>query len=146
MNTDINFDLVVAVSFTIIPQMGVIGTQKSDIIISITHNPNETIPVLNIYTLRVCIKIILVKNETFQKNAPTRTYICEIYKLPALHRYMANYEIEYKKFIRIPHSHHLTNTFHLTIELKKNTWDLQQWYEFRHQLLNFLSHNQYNLW
>ena len=94
MNTDNEFELIVAFAFTISPQLGVIGPKISDITTSLTLRPGETIPDLTIHTLRVIIKIILLKDETFQKNALTGTYICAISKLPALHRYMNNYEIE----------------------------------------------------
>ena len=75
MNTNNGFDLMVAVSFTIIPQLRVNGTKPSGIINSLTLKPNETIPYLNICTFRFCIKIILVKAEMFQKNDLTGTYL-----------------------------------------------------------------------
>ena len=86
---------MVAVAFKISPKLGVIGPKTSDIMTSLTLQSGETIPDLNIHTLCVIIKIILLKDETFQKNALTGTYICAISKLPALYRYMNNYEIEY---------------------------------------------------
>ena len=86
---------MVAVAFTISPKLGVIGPKTSDIITSLTLQSGETIPDLNICTLHVCINIILIKDETLQKNSLTGTYICEISELLDLHRYMNKYEIEY---------------------------------------------------
>ena len=76
MNTDNGFDLMVAVAFTISTKLVVIGPKTSDIITSLTLQSGETIPDLNICTLRFCINIILMKDETLQKNALTGTYIC----------------------------------------------------------------------
>ena len=95
MNTDNVFDLMVAVAFTISPKLVFIGPKASDIITSLTLRPGETILKLNIYTLHVCINIILIKDETLQTNALTGTYICEISKLPDIHRYINKYETEY---------------------------------------------------
>ena len=95
MNTDNGFDLMVAVAFTISTKLVVIGPKTSDIITSLTLQSGETIPDLNICTLHFIIKIILMNDETLQKNELTGIYICEISKLLDLHRYMNKYEIEY---------------------------------------------------
>ena len=52
---------MVAVELTICPQLGVFGPKKSDIINDLTFQPGKTTPYLNIFTLHVCTKIILVK-------------------------------------------------------------------------------------
>ena len=84
---------MVSVSFTIIPQLEVIGPKPSDIINYLTLQPCKTTPNLHIFTLRVHIKIILMKYETFHKSSLTGAYICAIYKLLTLHQYMTIYEI-----------------------------------------------------
>ena len=66
MNTDNGFDHMNAVAFTISPKLVVIGPKTSDIITSLTLQSGETIPDLNICTLRFCIKIILMNDETLQ--------------------------------------------------------------------------------
>ena len=95
MNTDDGFDFMVAVAFTISPKLVFIGPKTSDIMTSLTLQSGETIPDLDICTLRFCINIIMIKDETLQTNALTGTYICEISKLPDIHRYINKYETEY---------------------------------------------------
>ena len=93
MNTNNGFDILVYVSFNISPQPEVIGPKPSDIITSLNLQPCKTTPDLHICTLRVHIKIILMKYETFHKISLTWEYICEISKLLTLHQYMTIYEI-----------------------------------------------------
>ena len=86
---------MVAVELKIGTQLGVILTKPSDLVTSFTLQPGKTIPYLYICTLRVHINIILMKEKTCQENALTGTYICEISKLPDIHRYINKYETEY---------------------------------------------------
>ena len=73
MNSNTAFDLMVDVSFTIIPQLVVVGTKPYHIINYLILQQGETIQDLHICNLIVRVNIILVKNKTCRKNALTQT-------------------------------------------------------------------------
>ena len=76
---------MVSVALTRSSELGVVVPKPSDLVTSLTLQSGENIPDLYMFTLNVCINIILTKDKTCQANSLIGTYIYKISKLPALH-------------------------------------------------------------
>ena len=81
MNNDNRFDLIIAVVFSISPQIGGLGPKAKYLVISFFLNEGETLLKLNRIDLQIRSEIFLLKDETGHINNLTGKYIMTISKL-----------------------------------------------------------------
>ena len=116
MNNYNGFDLIIAVVFSMIPQLGVIGTKIKDLVISFRLGEVDTLPLFQLGSLQIRSEIFLFLVKTGQISNLTCKYIMELSKLKNIQRYMTPFELCYRKFECIPKIHQLSTTFTPTPE------------------------------
>ena len=69
------YDLLIAVVFAIIPQLGGLGPKSQDLVISLQIGEVETIPQLNLRAIQIRSEMFLLEDDILQKNYITGKYI-----------------------------------------------------------------------
>ena len=116
MNNDNRFDLIIAVVFAIIPQIGGLGPKAKYLVISFFLNEGETLLKLNRIDLQIRSEIFLLKDETGHINNLTGKYIMKLSKLKHIQRYMTTFELYCINFECLPKIQQLSTIFNSTIE------------------------------
>ena len=75
MNKDNVYDLLIAVVFAIIPQLGGLGPKSQDLVISFNIGEVETIPQLTLRAIQIGSEMFLLQDETVKINNITGKYI-----------------------------------------------------------------------
>ena len=111
MNNDSLFDLLIAVVFSMSPQLWGLGPKDQDIVIYFCLGEGEYLPQLNLKALQIRGEIILLQYETWKINNLTGKYIVELSKLKHIKWYMTSFELDYRKFERLTQRHQISTTF-----------------------------------
>ena len=102
MNNNNGFDLIIAVIFTNINSLGVLGPKSKDSMISFCLGEGETLPQLHLRDLHISSENFLLQDQIGQINNLTGKYIMELSKLKYIQRRITNFELNYRKFERQP--------------------------------------------
>ena len=115
MNHYNGFDLLVAVVFSVSPQLGMLWPKAQDLVISFRHGEGETLPQFHLRALQIRSEIFLFQDKTGQINNLTGKYIIKLSKWKHLQRYMTPFELYYRNYERQPQIQQLSITFTPTI-------------------------------
>ena len=111
------FELLIAVVFNMIPQLGVLGPKSQELLIPSCLGEGESLTYFHLRALAIKIELILMRDEICHINNLTVKYIMEILKLKDLQRYMTSFELNFGKFERQPQRDQLSIIFRPSIEI-----------------------------
>ena len=100
MHYDNGFELLIAVVFSISPQLGVLGPKGQDLVIPLCLGEGEYLPYFHLKALTIRSEIVLTRYQTVQINNLTVKYIMELSKLKNVQFYMTSFELEFRRFER----------------------------------------------
>ena len=115
-NNEYGFDIIIAVVFGIIHQLGGLGLKSQDLLIYFHLSEEITLPQFHLRDLYIRGEILLLQDKTEQINNLTDKYIMELSKLKHLQGYMTPYELDYRNFECLPQSHQLSTILISKIE------------------------------
>ena len=85
-----------------ITQLGGIGYKAQDLVISFSPGEVETLPRFHLRYFHIISEIFLFQDKTGQLNNLTGKLIVKLLKLKHLQLYTTLFELDYRKFERIP--------------------------------------------
>ena len=117
MHYENGFELLIAVVFSMSPQLGVLLPKAQDLVIPLCLGGGEYLPSFQLRALKIRSEIVLMRYQIVQINNLTVKYIMELSKLKNIQFYMTSFEIEFRRFERQPQSNQLSIIFTPSMEL-----------------------------
>ena len=111
MHYDNGFELLIALIFNVISQLGGLGPKSKDLVIPFCLGKLESLTEFHLISIAIKSDIILMGDKTGQINNLTGKYIMELSKLKHIQGYMTSFEVAFRKFERHPQSYQLKHTF-----------------------------------
>ena len=78
MHYDNGFEILIAVVFSMSPQLGVLGPKAQDLVIPLCLGEGEYLPDFHFRALTIRIETVLMRYQTVQINKITGKYIMEL--------------------------------------------------------------------
>ena len=98
MHSENGFELLIAVVFSVIPQLGGLGPKDQDIVIPFWLGEVESLPDFHLRDLGIRSEILFMRDQRFQINNLTGKYIMELSKLKHIQRYMISFDLDFRRF------------------------------------------------
>ena len=102
MHYDDGFKILIPVFFSVIPQLGGLGPKAQDLVVPFRLCEGEPLIYFHLIPLAIRSELVFIRDQTVHINNLTGKYIMELSNLKHLQPYMTYFEIDFRRFERLP--------------------------------------------